>query len=168
MARKLSPLVSGGPVGLLPLSITVLFAIFMLLPLGSGVANVTMPNLVLISVFYWLSSRPLLMPYGACAGVGLALDFWLDVPLGLNMLILLMARLFVLGQSKHYRGRNRLLYWAVFSVMSLGLYAMSWLIMAVVSGQIWSVKPLFLQWLVTAFSYAPVAFFLGRVRRWMQ
>ena len=167
MAKGVSPMVSGGPVGLMPLGVTLFLAILMLLPIGSGVANVTMPHLVLISVFYWLSSRPLLMPYGACAAVGFALDLWLDVPLGLNMVLLLMARLFVLSQLKHYRGRNRVVHWLVFSVLALALYALSWVIISVVNGMLWPIKPLALQWLVTAFSYAPVAFILGRLRRWV-
>jgi len=160
-------MVSGGAAGLMPLGVTLFLAVLMLLPLGSGVANVTMPHLVLISVFYWLSSRPLLMPYGACAVVGLALDLWLDVPLGLNMVLLLLARLFVLSQLKHYRGRNRLVHWAVFAVMALTLYALSWAIMSAVNATLWPVRALALQWLVTAFSYAPVAFLLGRLRRWV-
>jgi len=160
-------MVSGGAAGFVPLGVTLFLAVLMLLPLGSGVANVTMPHLVLISVFYWLSSRPLLMPYGACAVIGFALDLWLDVPLGLNMVLLLLARLFVLSQLKHYRGRNRLVHWAVFAVMALTLYALSWAIMSAVNATLWPVQALALQWLVTAFSYAPVAFLLGRLRRWV-
>lgn len=167
MARSNSPMISGGAVGLMPLGVTLFLAILMLLPIGSGVANVTMPHLVLISVFYWLSSRPLLMPYGACAVVGFMLDLWLDVPMGLNMVMLLLARLFVLSQLKHYKGRQRLIHWLVFAVMALALYALSWAIMSAVNGTLWPVKALALQWLVTAFSYAPVAFVLGRLRRWI-
>jgi len=167
MAKVSSPMVSGGPVGLLPLGVTLFLAILMLLPIGSGVANITMPHLVLIAIFYWLSNRPLLMPYGACMAVGFFLDLWLDVPLGLNMVLLLLARVFVLSQLKHYRGRNRLVHWSVFSVMALGLYAISWVIMSAVNMTLWPIKPLVLQWLVTAFSYAPVAFVLGRLRRWV-
>ena len=167
MASRGAAIVPGGAVGLVPLGVTLFLAVLMLLPIGSGVANITMPHLVMISCFYWLSSRPLLMPYGACAFAGFALDLWLDVPLGLNMVLLLLARLFVLTQLKHYRGRNRLVHWAVFSALSLGLFALSWVIMSAVYGMLWPVKPLGLQWLVTAFSYAPVAFLLGRVRRWV-
>jgi rod shape-determining protein MreD len=167
VAKRVAFMISGGAAGLIPLGVTLFLAILMLLPIGSGVANVTMPNMVMISVFYWLSSRPLLMPYGACAAIGFALDLWLDVPLGLNMVLLLLARLFVLGQLKHYRGRNRLVHWAVFSVMALALYALSWAIMSVVNARLWPVQPLALQWLVTAFSFAPLAFVLGRLRRWL-
>ncbi|WP_417451951.1 hypothetical protein [Kordiimonas sp.] len=154
-----------GFAGLFPVFITFLMAALMLLPIGTGAANIAMPHLVLISVFYWLSSRPLLMPYGACAILGFFLDLWLDVPLGLNMVLLLLARLFVLNQLKHFKGRSRVVHWAIFTVLTFGLYALSWIIVSVVYGGFWPVKPVVLQWGVTAFSYAPVAFLLGRMRR---
>ena len=57
----------------------------------------------MISVFYWLSSRPLLMPYGACAILGFFLDLWLDVPMGMNMVLLLLTRLFVVNTPLAHR-----------------------------------------------------------------
>ncbi|WP_262691171.1 rod shape-determining protein MreD [Kordiimonas aestuarii] len=165
MTARRPVITSFGFAGLFPVLITVLMAALMLLPIGSGAANIAMPHLVIISVFYWLSSRPLLMPYGACAILGFLLDLWLDVPMGLNMVLLLLTRLFVLNQLKHYKGRSRLVHWAIFTVLTLGLYILSWLIVSTVYGTLWSVKPIALQWGVTAFSYAPVAFVLGRMRR---
>ena len=166
MAKARSAIVSSGPVGFLPVSITFFMAILMLLPIGSGASNIIMPHLVMISIFYWLSSRPLLMPYGACAILGLCIDLWLNVPLGLNMLLLLLTRLFVLNQLKHYKGRNRAVHWGVFAVMSCGLYFISWILFSAIHSEFWPIKPVLMQWLVTAFSYAPVAFLLGRLRRW--
>lgn len=166
MAKVRSAMASSGPVGLLPVGTIVLMAIIMLLPIGTGASGVIMPHLAMISVFYWLSTRPLLVPYGACAGLGFFLDLWLDVPLGLNMVLLLLTRLFVLNQLKHYKGRNRLVQWIVFAVMSFGLYGISWIIVSILGGQFWPLNPVVFQWLVTTFSYAPVAFLLGRVRRW--
>lgn len=156
---------SFGAAGFVPLLTTVLLAMLMLLPLGSGLAAYAMPHLVMIAVFYWLSSRPLLLPYGACASIGLFLDLWMGVPLGVNMVLLLLTRLFVLNQLKHYKGRNRGVHWAVFSVLSLGLYVLFWALMSVVSGAFLSLESMLLQWLVTSFFYAPVAFVLGRLRR---
>ena len=156
-----------GIAGFMPVGVSLLLAMIMLLPLGSGVAGYAMPHLVMISCFYWLSSRPLLMPYGACFVLGLLLDLWMGVPLGVNIVILLLTRLFVLNQLKHYRGKNRGVHWMVFSVMALALFALSWLIMSIVEGSLLSVNTVFLQWLVTSFFYAPVAFVLGRLRRLM-
>jgi len=162
-----SVMANAGIAGFVPIITTVFLAIIMLLPVGSGVANIAMPHLAMISVFYWLVARPMRMPYGACAAIGLCLDLWLNVPLGLNMLLLLLTRLFVINQMKHFRGRSRAVHWIVFSVMSLGLYTLSWLIMSAINGILWPVQPLGIQWLVTAFSYAPLGFLLGRLRRSM-
>lgn len=149
----------------MPTGVSFLLAMIMLLPLGSGVAGYAMPNLVMISCFYWLSSRPLLMPYGACFVLGLFLDLWVGVPLGVNVSILLLTRLFVLSQLKHYRGKNRGVHWVVFTMMALLLFALSWVAMSLVEGQILPLNGVFFQWLVTSFFYAPVAFVLGRLRR---
>lgn len=151
----------------LPVASTLFMAMLMLLPLGSGLSGQVMPHLVLITCFYWLSSRPMLMPYGACAASGLLLDLWLGLPMGLNMALLLLSRLFVLNQLKYYRGKSRIIYWAVFSGMALVLFAMSWLIVSVVEGQFVSFDALFFQWLMTSFFYPPITFILGGVRRWI-
>ena len=164
-AMRRPVITSFGFAGLFPLGFSFILAMLMLVPVGSGSANIAMPHLVLISVFYWLSSRPLLMPYGACALLGFFLDLWMDVPMGLNMVMLLLTRLFVLNQLKHYKGRSRLVHWAVFAAMSGGLYILCWLIVSGVYGSLWPLQPVGIQWAVTAFSYAPVAFLLGRMRR---
>ncbi len=156
-----------GPAGLMPVAVSVFLALLMLLPLGSGVAGYATPHLVMISCFYWLSWRPLLMPYGACMLLGLFLDLWLGVPLGVNIVMLLLTRLFVLNQLKYYKGKNRGVYWVVFGVMAFGLFLIAWLIMSAVAGSLLPVDTVFLQWLVTSFFYAPIAFVLGRLRRWI-
>lgn len=149
----------------MPVFLCFVAAIIMLLPLTERLDGVLMPHLVLISVFYWSVQRPLLMPYGACATIGLFLDLWLDVPLGLNMATLVVTRLFALNQLKFFRGRSRLLQWIVFSALALGLYFAAWLLTMLIGWQWRSPMPDLFQWLVTAFAYAPIAFLLGRVRR---
>ncbi len=164
-AARRPAMASFGFAGFVPLIACFVMVILMMLPVGTGAANIAMPNLVLIAVFYWLSSRPILMPYGACAVLGFLLDLWLDVPMGLNMILLLLTRLFVLNQLKHYKGRSRLVHWVIFAVLSLGLYLLSWLLISLVYGTMLPPEPLALQWAITAFSYAPVGFVLGRLRR---
>ena len=157
-----------GFAGLLPVIVTLLCALIMLLPLGSGAANVTMPHLALISVFFWISNRPLLMPYGACLLLGLVLDLWLNVPLGLNMAMLLLTRLFVMNQLKYYKGRSIFMHWGAFVLLSAGLYAGAWGVTSLTARDILPPAPIFLQWLVTAFSYGPmVVILLQRVRKMM-
>ena len=49
-----------GAAGLVPVLVSLAFALVMLLPIGSGIANVTMPNLVMISVFYWETKQTMI------------------------------------------------------------------------------------------------------------
>lgn len=154
-----------GVAGFVPLGFGLFLAILMLLPIGTGLAGITTPHLVMISIFYWMTHRPLLVPYGACALLGLFLDLWLDTPLGLNMLMLIMTRMFVLNQFKYFRGRIRFIYLSVFAVMSLGIYFVAWLIISIVHGTVWDVMPILYQWLITVFAYIPLAWILGRLRR---
>ncbi len=156
-----------GAAGLMPVVVSMGLAMLMLLPLGSGLADYATPHLVMISCFYWLSWRPLLMPYGACTVLGLVLDLWLGAPLGINTIMLLLTRLFVLNQLKYYKDKNRGVYWGVFSVMAFGFFTLSWLLTSAVAGQFLAADTVFLQWLVTSFFYAPIAFVLGRLRRWV-
>ncbi len=165
MAMKKPLFASFGMAGFVPIIATCVCAIIMLLPIGSVVTTAMMPHLVLISAFYWLSSRPLLLPFGACAGIGFFLDLWLGVPLGLNMAILLCTRLFVITQLKHYRGRSRVLYWAIFSILALVLYVVAWGITSLVSGDMIPIEPVARQWGATVIAYAPIALVLGRLRR---
>lgn len=152
---------------IVPVAVTLVLAIIMLLPLGSGISGQAMPHLVMISCFYWLSSRPLTLPYGACAALGLLLDLWLGLPMGLNMAVLLLTRLFILNQLKYYRGKNRAVYWAVFSGMALVLFGLMWIVQSIVEGQLIDLNAVFFQWLMTSFFYAPIAFILSGIRRWL-
>jgi len=149
----------------IPAVILVIMALVMLLPVGTGFAPEKMPHLVMIGVFYWVSRRPLILPYGACALAGLLLDLWLNVPLGLNMMIMVILRLVVLNQLKFYRGRSRVLQWGMFVGLSLPLFGAMWLLGSLAQLTILPIIPVVIQWAFTAFAYAPVGFVLGRVRR---
>lgn len=153
-----------GPRALIPAAVTFVLALVMLLPVGSGASGVWMPHLVLISTFYWASYRPVQMSYGVCAGVGLLLDLWLGVPLGLNICLLVLVRLFVLNLLKHYRGRSAFLYWSVFGVMALGIYILSWILTSLVHWTLFPVEGVALQWAITSFAYGPLILLLGRFR----
>ena len=150
---------------LAPILTLLLLAILMLLPVGSGASNVAMPHLVLIATFYWTVRHPVMLPYGACAGIGLVLDLWLSVPLGLNMMMLLLTRLFIISQHRYFRGQTRALQWAIFAATAFMLYGFAWILTAVAERQWLPVQPVITQWLITAFLYAPFTLVLARLRR---
>ncbi len=165
MSLKRPVMANFGPSGFMPLFVSLFLAALMLLPIGTGVSNVAMPHFAMMCVFYWSCTRPLLMPYGAAALIGFMLDLWLDVPLGLNILILVLVRLFVMNQIKYFKGRSIVIYWAVFSVMSAGLFALMWVITSFSRGYLIPMEPVFLQLALTVVGYGVVGLILGRIRR---
>lgn len=148
-----------------PFIVTLFFSMIMLLPVGTSLGGISLPHFAMISVFYFASRRPLTMPYGTCALSGFMLDLWLDVPLGINILLLILIRFFVLNQLKYYRGRTRLVHWFIFAMLSLSLFTVSWAILSVFNWQLMAVIPFLLHWIVTAMAYAPVAVVLGFIRK---
>lgn len=153
-----------GLAGLVPVLITIFFSILMLLPVGTSATMSIFPHLPMIAVFYWTAHRPLSMPLGAAALVGLILDLWLGVPLGLNILLLVTMRMFVIAQLKYFKGRSVLVYWAIFSLSCMALFAMSWIIASYATSSFATVGPLFNQALVTIVAYPIVSWILTRAR----
>ena len=108
--------------GLGPIVLCFIAALVMLLPLGTGADSHSMPHLVMMSVYYWASFRPKQMPIGAAALIGFFLDLWLGVPLGLNMLLMVLVRVFVLTQLRYLRGRPAMVQWIIFAGLAILLY----------------------------------------------
>lgn len=156
-----------GTLRFLPVSVTFLLALVMLLPIGTEADGTLMPNLVLISVFYWTSHRAILIPYGAVASIGFFLDLWLGLPLGLNMFQLVLTRFLVLSQLKHLRGRSTLIFWIAFTITAAIIYAASWALVSIIFVRFQPITPVIVSWIITSFAYTPFALFLRRLRRSM-
>ncbi len=156
---------SFSPKSFIPMLTAVVAALLMLLPLGTTTASYAMPNLVLIVIFYWAYTRPLQMPLGGVALIGLFLDLWLAVPLGLNMLLAILTRIFVLAQLRHLRGRSSFVQWAIFAIMIAGLSIIAWFAVSFIFREFISFVPVLKQALLTIFVYPVVAMVLGRIRQ---
>ncbi len=164
-AESISIFGSSGFAGLVPLGITVFFTILMMLPIGTGASSFAFPHLPLIAVFYWTCHRPMAMPLGAAAFAGLLLDLWMNVPMGLNILMLLMVRAGALSQLKYFKGRSGIIYWIVFAAGALLNYAVAWAASSYASNQIMPPLPLLQQYVITIFAYPPTAWLLNRIRK---
>ena len=163
--QPLAGMGGGGLAGFIPLLVTVVFAFLMLLPIGTGASSFAFPNLPMIAVFYWTCHRPLSMPLGAAVIAGLIMDLWMNVPLGLNMLMLLLLRAGVLAQLKHFKGRGAMTYWMVFAVIIVGIFVTGWVASSFAENRFIPPLPLIQQYAVTVFAYPLVAWILGRIRR---
>ena len=164
MMRDQLQAISLKPKSMVPIITGIVAALIMLLPLGTTTASYAMPNLVLIVVFYWSNYRPLQMPLGGAALIGIFLDLWLAVPLGLNMLLAISTRVFVMEQLRHITGRNPFVQWAIFAMLIVGLSVISWVLVSFVFREFIAFIPVMKQALLTIFIYPLVAMILSRIR----
>ena len=153
------------PKAMVPLFTALFAAILMLLPLGTTTASYAMPHLVLMVIFYWSNYRPLQVPLGGVALIGLFLDLWLAVPLGLNMLLAIMTRLFVMAQLRHLRGRSPFVQWAIFAMLIAALSILAWGVVSFVYRDFIDFFPIVKQALLTIFIYPLITMILNRIRK---
>jgi rod shape-determining protein MreD len=152
------------PKSLVPMITAIVAALIMILPLGTTTASYAMPHLVLMTIFYWSNYRPIQMPLGGVALIGLFLDLWLAVPLGLNMLLALLTRVFVMAQLRHLQGRSPFVQWAIFAILITGLSIISWVLVSFVYREFIAIMPAVKQGLLTIFIYPLVTMVLSRIR----
>lgn len=152
------------PKSVVPMITGIVAALVMILPLGTTTASYAMPHLVLMTIFYWTNYRPMQMTLGGAALIGIFLDLWLAVPLGLNMLLAISTRVFVMEQLRHLRGRSRFVQWAIFAILIVGLSVISWGLVSFVYREFIAFMPVMKQALLTIFIYPIVAMLLSRIR----
>lgn len=164
MMRDQLQAISFKPKSMVPIITGIVAALIMILPLGTTTASYAMPNLVLMTVFYWSNYRPLQMPLGGAALIGIFLDLWLAVPLGLNMLLAIATHVFVMEQLRHISGRSPFVQWAIFAMLIAGLSVISWVLVSFVFREFIAFLPVFKQALLTIFIYPLVAMILSHIR----
>jgi rod shape-determining protein MreD len=122
------PRVNNGAARLLPVATTLLAAVISVLPVQiPGYAALT-PVFTLMAVYHWTIYRPDLLPPVALFGIGLAEDLLAGSPIGVNAMLLLLARVAVLGYRRYFVNRNFPFVWSGFTLLTvfamLGLWAL--------------------------------------------
>ena len=84
---------------LLPTLISFILGLAVVLPVGLPHWGELAPPLLLISVFYWATVRPDLMPPTAAFVLGLFQDLLTHSPLGIGALIMVLTQWTMRGQS---------------------------------------------------------------------
>lgn len=87
----------------------------------------------LIALYYWAIYRPSLVPSWLAFIVGLSLDVLGGFPLGLNALLYLVLRMFLVGQRCFLMGQGFLVIWIGFVLLNTVLHAMQWMMMSAVN-----------------------------------
>jgi rod shape-determining protein MreD len=166
-AKSAEPVEGLGP-KLVPVTLTVLFAIFSVVPLQiPGYAAVT-PSFVLISIFHWTIYRPEHMPYLAVFLIGLFVDLLTSAPgsvVGLSSLIFLMVRSVVLDQRRFFAGKSFPVLWWGFAVAAIAVDSAYWAGDSAVSASVLEARGFAFQAVLTIAFFPILTLLFARIQR---
>lgn len=152
---------------LIPTSTAILFVLAGVVPAGvPGFSSVT-PLLSAAAIFFWVVTRPSLMPPAAVFGVGLFQDVLSGGPIGLWALTLLLVQYFSLSQRKFLVGQTFVLGWIGFASIVTGAACLAWISASIYYDVFLSPVPVFVQAALTILVYPVIALMLISLSRWM-
>jgi rod shape-determining protein MreD len=157
---------SGYPARFVPFLMTLLFAIFSVVPLNLPGFAVVTPAFTLMAVFHWTVYRPDLMPLSAVFAVGLLLDLLNGTPyVGLSALTFLLARTAVLSQRQFFVNRTFPVVWLGFLLIAAGNFAFLWFAVCLLHEGLVGLRPFVFQALLTIACYPVGSYILALAHR---
>lgn len=138
---------------ILPALTTVILLLLTMLPMGmSGIAYF-LPDICLISIYYWSIFRPSTMPFWFLFLLGILRDALFGSLLGLSSLVFIFFRVIVLMQQRYLFKETFTAMWFSFAgATALGLLLL-WMLASAYSGTLLSLEAAFMQWVFTCGAY---------------
>ncbi|MBB4212591.1 rod shape-determining protein MreD [Rhodothalassium salexigens DSM 2132] len=159
------PLAPAGPARgwLACYGVTLLVMMLFLLPVGSTEAAYLRPMVPLILVYVLTAAHEIEIPLPAIAALGLVQDVTTGGILGLNVIVLIIARLTLADQQTWLTGRSFWIGWLGFLPVALTAAGLSWALAGLHAGALHPVGPVLGQTLMTAAVYPAFAALFGRL-----
>jgi rod shape-determining protein MreD len=159
------PRVDNGAARLLPVATTVFAAVISVLPVKiPGYAALT-PMFILMAVYHWTIYRPDLLPPLALFAIGLAEDLLAGSPIGVNALILLLARSAVLGYRRYFINRMFPFVWSGFTLLTVVVMLILWALHCLIDLSLLDFRNTVIRATLTIAIFPLASFLLGRVQR---
>lgn len=161
MTLKSSQYVRGTMKGLIPFILCLALMFLTILPYQMPFLHMVTPSFALLGVFYWTVNRPEAMPLAAAFILGLIPDLWSGGPPGLQALMLVLTRGFLLSQRRFIVGRSILVGWLAFSLVAVMWGILIWAFASLYLGYLLNIIPVLVQVLLTIAIYPPMTGFFG-------
>lgn len=144
-----------------------LLFIFMLSVIALPFPNIAQikPAFILMTVYYWSIYRPTLMPPWICFFVGLLLDFFSGLPLGVNAIIFTLAQWIVRDQRKFLMGQPYIVIWFVFALVTVLALMLQWGLYGLVNFHWEPLMPIGISIAATFLLFPVVSLFLILIHR---
>lgn len=140
----------------IPSLLTLLLAIFYLVPKHIGGLSSVMPLLPLMPVFYWAMAHPQAIPYWFMFIIGLVMDAVMGMPLGLSSLLYIFFLSVINTQRKYFHKEGFLIKWGYLCILLLVTTGLNWLLLSWFHADAMPLIPAVIQWCLTIACY-PVA-----------
>lgn len=149
---------------MVPISVTLLLLLLTAIPTHMpGFAGVA-PVLPLMGVYYWAIYRPDLLPAWAAFLVGVLYDILAGTPLGVHALVLLLVQGVAAGQRRFFLGKSFMVAWWAFGLLAAGSAGLSWILVAILAGQILDPRPVLFQYVLTLGLFPLLTWVLARTQ----
>ncbi len=147
-----------------PFAVTVLLALFSVIPQRAPDIAPVMPALVLIAVYFWSVFRPDLMPFWAIFLVGVVQDLLTGIPLGAGIVPLLLVHGYIGTQRRFFASATMPMLWIVFALVAAVALALTWVLSCLVLGALVDPTNAALQYLTTIAAYPCVAWLFAQAQ----
>jgi rod shape-determining protein MreD len=124
-----------------------------------------LPGFALASVFFWSVFRPAAMPPPVVFAIGLLADLLGFAPLGVRVLILLLAHGLAVGWRRRLANQQFALVWLVFVAVAAGAATLEWGFDSLLALRLLPPAAGLFQFVLTAGLYPPLAALLTRAHR---
>lgn len=153
--------------GAIPTATAAVFVIAGVAPSGATGFSPLTPFFTVAVIFFWVLTRPSLMPPAAVFAIGFLQDILSGGPVGLWALTLLIVEFFSLSERKLLFGQSYLVNWLGFASIVVIAVSSVWIGACVFYGVLLSPVPVIVQGMLTVLVYPFVSWVLIRTLRWI-
>ena len=147
-------------------SLTLFLLVLAVVSFSVPYADQIKPYFLLMVVYYWAIYRPTMIPSYFLLIVGLLFDLLSGQSfIGITSLIFLIVQWVISDQRLFLMAQPFVVIWLIFSVTCLGGVVLQWFIFSVLSFQLVSVVPIFLQFLITVLLFPIFSFIFNVVNK---
>ena len=148
-----------------PLALTVLVLLLLSMPLGLPGQAQMQPAWALASVYFWTLFRPASLPAGAIFGIGLLLDLLAQGPIGIGVLILLLAHAAALRLRRALTRQGFAMVWFAFIGFAAAAAAAEWVLVSALTWRALPLSPALFECGMSIGAYPLLAMLLTRAHR---
>ena len=151
-----------------PPVVTLLMAIFSVVPFGLPDYAAVAPNFLLMSVYHWTLYRPEHLSYLAVFLIGLFFDLLTTAPgaaVGVTPLVLLVVRWTVLGSRRSFVGSGFAFVWLGFGAVTAASTALVWAIGSLLAGTPFDPRRFAFEAVLTVALFPAADWLLARLQR---